>query len=117
MCMCVCVRVQLYPTLFDSMECRLPGSSVARLFQARILKWVAISFHLQGIFPIQGSDLSLLCLLRWQAGIVTLVSPEFLHRCSLFTAGKWREAFSASQVSLQSLSLYFQSLGRKQVDS
>ena len=99
-CACVCVCVQLYPTLFDTMECSLPGSSVPGLFQARIQKWVAIPFHLQGIFPIQGSDLSLLCLLHWQAGSLTLVSPEFLQRCikkkicSLFTAGKWREAFS-----------------------
>ena len=31
-------------TLFDSMDCSLPGSSVHGILQARILEWVAISF-------------------------------------------------------------------------
>ena len=32
------------PTLCDPMNCRLPGSSVHEIFQARILEWVAISY-------------------------------------------------------------------------
>ena len=36
-----------------------PGSSVHGILQARIQEWVAIPF-LQGIFPIQGSNLHLL---------------------------------------------------------
>ena len=35
---------QRYPTLCDPMDCSLPGSSVHEILQARILKWVAISF-------------------------------------------------------------------------
>ena len=35
---------QLCPTLCDPMDCRLPGSSVHGIFQARILEWTAISF-------------------------------------------------------------------------
>ena len=35
---------QSCPTLFDPMDCSLPGSSVYGIFQARILKWFAISF-------------------------------------------------------------------------
>ena len=31
-------------TLCDPMDCSLPGSSVHRIFQARILEWVAIAF-------------------------------------------------------------------------
>ena len=31
-------------TLCDPMDCSPPGSSVHRIFQARILKWVAISY-------------------------------------------------------------------------
>ena len=31
-------------TLCDPMDCRLPGSSVRGIFQARILEWGAISF-------------------------------------------------------------------------
>ena len=40
------------PTLCDPMDCSLPGSSVHRSFQARILEWVAISFFLN-LLPIQ----------------------------------------------------------------
>ena len=42
-----CVRVkslQLCPTLCDPMDCRLPGSSIHGILQARILKWVAMPF-------------------------------------------------------------------------
>ena len=35
---------QLFLTLSDPMDCSLPGSSVRRILQARILEWVAISF-------------------------------------------------------------------------
>ena len=38
------VRVKSCPTLCDPMDCSLPGSSVHEIFQAIILKWVAISF-------------------------------------------------------------------------
>ena len=32
------------PTLCDPMDCNLPGSSVHRICQARLLEWVAISY-------------------------------------------------------------------------
>ena len=35
---------QLCPILCDPMDCNPPGSSVHGILQARILKWVAISF-------------------------------------------------------------------------
>ena len=35
---------QLCPTLFDPVDCSLPGSSIHGIVQARILEWVAISF-------------------------------------------------------------------------
>ena len=35
---------QACPTLCDPMDCSLPGSSVHRIFQARVLEWVVISF-------------------------------------------------------------------------
>ena len=34
----------LCPTLFDPLDCSLPGSSVHGILQARILEWVAISY-------------------------------------------------------------------------
>ena len=35
---------QLCLTLSDPMDCSLPGSSVHRIFQARVLEWGAIAF-------------------------------------------------------------------------
>ena len=35
---------QLCPTLSDTMDCSLPGSSVHGIWQARVLEWVAIAF-------------------------------------------------------------------------
>ena len=35
---------QSYPTVCDSMDCSLPGSSLHGILQARVLEWVAISF-------------------------------------------------------------------------
>ena len=45
------------------MDCSLPGSSVHRISQVRILEWVAIFFS-RGVFATQ---ISSLCLLHWQA--------------------------------------------------
>ena len=36
---------QSCPTLSDPMDCRLPGSTVHGIFQARVLEWVAIAFY------------------------------------------------------------------------
>ena len=36
--------VQSCLTLYDPMDCNLPGSSIHGIFQARVLEWVAISF-------------------------------------------------------------------------
>ena len=38
-----CSIAKSCPTACDPMDCRLPSSSVHRIFQARILEWVAIS--------------------------------------------------------------------------
>ena len=35
---------QSCPTLSDPMDCRLPGSSIHGIFQARVLEWGAIAF-------------------------------------------------------------------------
>ena len=35
---------QSCPTLFDPMDCSLPGSSTHGIFQARVLEWGAIAF-------------------------------------------------------------------------
>ena len=43
-CVKVKVKVKLCLTFHDPMDCSLPGSSVHRIFQARVLEWVAIAF-------------------------------------------------------------------------
>ena len=35
---------QSCPTLSDPMDCRLPGSSIHGILQARVLEWSAIAF-------------------------------------------------------------------------
>ena len=51
-CVCVCVCVaQLCLTLCDPMDCRLSGSSVHEILQARILEWVAIPFSSRCSWP------------------------------------------------------------------
>ena len=37
---------QSCPTLSNLMDCRLPGSSIHGIFQARVLEWVANAFSL-----------------------------------------------------------------------
>ena len=44
MCVCVCLVIQIRLTLCDSMDCRLPGSSVHRIFQDWKTEWTAIFF-------------------------------------------------------------------------
>ena len=56
------MSAQLHPTLCDSMDCSLPGSSVHRDSPDENTG-VCCHFLLQGIFLTQGLNLSLLCLL------------------------------------------------------
>ena len=58
------------PTLSDPMDCSLPGSSVHRIFQARVLEWGAIAFsgtireQMVNAQSVQSLTLSLFCELR-----------------------------------------------------
>ena len=62
------------PTLCDPIDCSLPGSSVHSDSPG---KNTGVGCHslLQGIFPTQGSNPSLLCLLHWQVGSLLLEPP------------------------------------------
>ena len=65
--LCVCANLlQLYPTLYDPMDRSLPGSCPWDSSG----KNTEVGCHAlcQGIFPNQGLNLHLLCLLHWQAG-------------------------------------------------
>ena len=59
------------PTLCDSMDYSLPGSSVHGILQANT--GVSCYALFQGIFQTQGSNLHLFCLLHWQVGSLPLV--------------------------------------------
>ena len=65
--------LQSCPTLCNPMDCSLLGSSVWRIPG----KNTGVDSHalLQAIFPTQGSNLRLLCILRWQAGSLPLAPP------------------------------------------
>ena len=76
-CVCVCVCVQLLQsclTFCNPMDCSLPGSSVHRDSPGKNTEVGCLAL-LQGSFPIQGLNLSLLCLLHWQAGSSPLAPP------------------------------------------
>ena len=49
---------QSCPTLCDPMNCSLPGSSVHRVFQVRVLEWVAISFSRRPSWPRDRTQIS-----------------------------------------------------------
>ena len=68
--MCVQSLSHVQP-FYNPMDCSPPGSSAHGISQAGILEW-GCHFLLQGIFPTQGSNLRLLCLLHWQADSLSL---------------------------------------------
>ena len=73
--------LQSCPALCETMDCSPPGSSVHGILQARILEWVATSYS-RGSNPTQGSNLHLLCFLRWQEDSLPLAppgKPTFIH--------------------------------------
>ena len=63
--------LQSCPTLFDPMDCNLPGFSVQEILQARILEWAVMPSSRRSS-RTQGSNLHLLCLLYWQVGSLPL---------------------------------------------
>ena len=68
--------LQLCPTLCDPADCRLPGSFVHGVFQARILKRVAMPSSSRSLWPKDWNHISLLCLLsllHWQVGSLSLM--------------------------------------------
>ena len=54
----LCLVAQSCPTLCNSTDCGLPGSSVHGILQARILQWVAMSFSRGSSQPRDGTQVS-----------------------------------------------------------
>ena len=76
-CVCLLSHVQLFG---NPMDCIWPGSFVCGIFQARILKQVAISSS-------RGSswlNLCLLCLLHWQVDSLPLCHLESLYAINAY---------------------------------
>ena len=73
----IAMSLQSCPTLCDPMDGSLPGSVCPWDFPG---KNTGVGCHgfLQGIFPIQGSNLHLLCLQHWQVGSLPIVPPGVL---------------------------------------
>ena len=75
---------QSCPTLRDPMDCSLPGFSVHRIFQARVLEWGAIAFlaKLKSLWSIK---ILIIILLMENLGIIHFFLVPTL---SLSEAGK-----------------------------
>ena len=87
------------PTLCYSMDCSLPGSSIHRIFCARVLEWGAIFFSRDlpdpGIEPRspphcgwmlyhlshQGSSCTMNVLLKWNSGAVHFILSNIAYKC------------------------------------
>ena len=65
------------PTLSDTKDCSLPGSSVHGIFQARVLEWGAIAFSGAAVY---GATKSQTWLREW-AHYITLPCLALLKRC------------------------------------
>ena len=70
-------------TLFDPMDCSLPGSSVCGLLQSRILEWVAISFSRESSQPRDRTRVSRIPGRRFNHW-ATREAPKYLHLLVLF---------------------------------
>ena len=91
---CCYVVTKSCPTPCDPINCSLPDCSVHGILQARILKWVAISFSRDLPDPVMNLSL----LLTW-ADSLPLTKPPFspflyyqLFDSALWNSGKVKEA-------------------------
>ena len=67
---------QSCPTLSDPMDCTLPGSSVHGIFQARVLKWAAISFSRGTSRPRDQTQVSCIVGRRFTVWATREAQPE-----------------------------------------
>ena len=74
-CVQVCAKsLQSCPILRDPMDCSPPGSSVHGDSPGKNTGVGCLAL-LQGIFPTQGLNWCLFCLLHWQVGSLSLAPP------------------------------------------
>ena len=71
-----CAEVLSHVWLFcDPIDCTPPGSSVHRIFQARLLEWTSISYSRGSSWP-RDRPPCLLCFLHWQVDTLPLAPLE-----------------------------------------
>ena len=75
----VCLVVQPCPTLCDPMDCGPPGSSVCRIFQVRILEWVAISSSRRSSRPKD----------RTRVSCIFCTGRRILYHWATWEASRW----------------------------
>ena len=69
-----CLATSVMANFCNPMDCSLPGSSIHRILQARILEWVAVTFSRGSSQPRDRTPVSYIYL-RWQAGSLPLAPP------------------------------------------
>ena len=83
---CVCAKsLQLYLTLYDPMDCILPGFSVHWILQAGILEWVTISSSRGSSQPRGRTHVS--CVSYTGKWIATWEAPYGLFKLNYFHKG------------------------------
>ena len=83
----VCVHACSVMSLCDPVDCSLPGSSVHRILQERILKWVTISYSRGSSQPRDWNFVS--CIGRW-----------ILYHCTTWEAPTIHETVSKMDYAL-----------------
>ena len=109
-----CACTQSCPNLCGSMNCRPAGSSTHGILQARILKWVAISYS-RGSSQSRDQTHIYYCLLHWQVGSLPLVPSgkpcfPYIHKCCflrLSSLKRRQNTICKIPCSLQGQSLLF----------
>ena len=76
----LCSVAQLCPTLCNPMDCSLPGSTARWIFQARILKWVAISYAKGSFWPRH----------RTHIFCISYIGRWVLYHCTAWEAPKFK---------------------------
>ena len=71
LCVCLCAKsLQSWPTLCDSTNCSLLGSSIHGILQARILEWIAMPFSKGSAWPRAPSlQADSLPLSHWESSV------------------------------------------------
>ena len=89
------------PTLCDTIDCSLPGSSVRGIFQAIVLEWIAISFSRGSSQPRARTRVSLIVDRRFtvwatrEANVVFKSQHQLMYRASTDLKWPFRSFFSS----------------------